>query len=484
MDTENRMTPRAQRLVCIMAMVLLGLTAGCDDAQSPDTSSVDGDVLPDAAPMPTGPGIETGSTRLSFDAESMTLTLNRGDDELLRFPLNAFQLATVDSFDPALNYDPYYLWTGVQILPPDLAWHIPTAISEETSEDGLRFTVEYAEIGTAELHFSVDAIDRLSAQFVPPSEPSVIFTRFRPLGDATEGFYGLGEYFDDVNHRGKVRALQFELDPEIDSGHNEAHIPIPFIVGTRGWGLFVASFQPGVFAVAVDDDEAVDITFATNYGAPEPVQFYLFTEDHPLDLTQHYYEITGFPRLPADWALGPWIWRDENEDQAEVIDDIETIRNLDLATSGYWIDRPYASGVNSFDFKPEQFPEPDAMIARMHELGYRIALWHTPYVGEDQEATADLHAEAEANGYYPAESGLIVNNWGRPVDLTNPAAYDWWQGLIRRYTDRGVEGFKLDYGQDIALGLFLQRNVWAFHDGSDERTQHAIYQDTYHNNRP
>ena len=72
------------------------------------------------------------------------------------------------------------------------------------------------------------------------------------------------------------------------------------------------------------------------------------------------------------------------------------------------------------------------MVAKRHDLGFGFALWHTPYVGEDQEATAALHAEAEERGYYPTRHGIVGNNWGRLVDLTNPAAYAWWPPLIRQ----------------------------------------------------
>ena len=48
------------------------------------------------------------------------------------------------------------------------------------------------------------------------------YFRLRPRAAADEGFYGLGEYYDDVNHRGKVRSMQLEIDPSIESGYNEA----------------------------------------------------------------------------------------------------------------------------------------------------------------------------------------------------------------------------------------------------------------------
>ena len=69
---------------------------------------------------------------------------------------------------------------------------------------------------------------------------------------------------------------------------------------------------------------------------------------------------------------------------------------------------------------------------------------------------------------------------GIPIDLTNPDAFDWWQALIGRYVDIGIEGYKLDYGEDVAAGAGERRLPWLFADGSDERTMQAGYQLFYH----
>jgi alpha-D-xyloside xylohydrolase len=124
------------------------------------------------------------------------------------------------------------------------------------------------------------------------------------------------------------------------------------------------------------------------------------------------------------------------------------------------------------------------MISLAHDLGFRMSLWHTPYLDEKTTPTptalVPLIDEAKAKGYYPPERGLLLNKWGTPVDFTNPAAFAWWQGLVKKYADMGIEGFKLDYGEDVVPGAFGARNVWKFSDGSDERTMHALYQLQYH----
>lgn len=421
---------------------------------------------------------------LRFDGPTADLIVRRGETRLLRIMAEDLQLGLVDQLDDGTNYDPYPLVAGLPLVrqPINLRWvGVLNARVLAVDADGFRVALDFAEGKRAELVVRESREGNFRLHLRPLSGgPPVAYFRIRWRGDASEGFYGLGEYFDAVNHRGHIRAMHLVADTSIESGYNEAHVPIPFVIGTTGWGAFVESPYPAVFDVATQRPRVVEATFGTGAASTEGLVFHLFAADHPLDVTRHYYDVTGYPRLPSRWAYGPWIWRDENDDQAQVESDAEIIRDLDLATSAYWIDRPYARGVNTFDFHPRQFPEPQAMIDKLRALGFRVALWHTPYVDASASATAELRAIAQANGYFPLRSSLYFNPWSRPIDFTNPDAYAWWQGLLRQYTDMGIEGFKLDYAEDIVPGIAGFRNIWQFHDGSDERTMHSRYQLFYH----
>ncbi|HHH29028.1 MAG TPA: glycoside hydrolase family 31 protein [Polyangiaceae bacterium] len=432
-------------------------------------------------PMTEERQLDTGEGYVLVVTDGPSLSFERNGETLLRFEASSLSLGLVEVVDDDSNYDPYRLVepTPLYDVPADLVFETPTSAEFVEGGEGITLALTYPGGVTAELTLSAAAPGHVAASLKTAGSRTA-FVRLAPYASSDEGFYGLGEYFDSVDHRGKVRAMQIEADGSIESSYNEAHVPVPLLVGTRGWGLFVESPYPGAFSVAVDDPERIDATFGTGPASDLGVPFHLFGAGHPLDVTRHYYEVTGYPKLPARWALGPWVWRDENEDQAQVESDLDTIRDLDLATTGMWIDRPYASAVNAFDFEPTQFPDPDAMIAKMHALGFRTALWHTPYLDEEAPATAALVAEAEAEGYYPPQSAVDLNGWGTLIDFTNAEAKAWWQAKIDTYVDRGVEGFKLDYGEDVLNGLFFERTPWVFADGSDERTMHSQWQRLYH----
>jgi len=386
-------------------------------------------------------------------------------------PIEGFELGLVDPGEEDLwSYLPAYATEmGVR-------WIAPT----EAVQTGDRIELRYPDDLLATLSLVEDTPNRWSMHWTPPPDAEVGFFRLTAVGDESEGFYGIGETFDHPHHRGTIRDMHLEPGGTTESGYNEVHVPIPMVIGTTGWALFVADDHPMRFEIATEADDETRVTVGTGPMSDQGLQMHLFVETEPLDLTRHYYELTGYPGLPAPWALGPIFWRDETTGQAEVLDDMATMRDLDIAASALWIDRPYASAVNSFDYAPADYPDPDGMIAAANDLGFRMGLWHTPYA---EASTGVLNAEALANSYFPPlepDIVLQVVNWGAAVDFTNPEARAWWTEQIRTYTDNGIEGFKLDFAEEIVPGFLQYRVAWEFADGSDERTMHRQYQRLYH----
>jgi alpha-D-xyloside xylohydrolase len=464
---------RPLALACALAVALAPSMSGCDAGTPP---------LADA-PFQVGPA----RYHVEVAQDGAAMVLRRDSEALLTLGVDAFQIGVVEALDDSMSYDPFALdgrddVAGVTYRAPIAFRGTPNGAADASVEldfgDGLTAHLEIRDAGDES--FTFDFV----ADHGPSGGPAIALFRLhaRTSADPSEGFYGLGEWEDSVDHRGKLRAMQIEPDLNIESSNNEAHVPMPFLIGTHGWAIFVESHRVGAFDVARTDPGAVDATFAisSRTGAsdpPEPVRIWLFGADAPLDLVRGLYRVTGKAKIPPPWALGPWIWRDENKDQAEVESDIETMRTLDLATSGIWIDHPYQTAVNTFDFDPKKFTNAPAMIAKAHAEGLRFAVWTTPYL---EPAAQPMRGQAVAQGFFPREAGIPLNPWSAPIDFTNPLASTFWSGLATQYTSMGVEGFKLDYGEDVAPSIGLVRNVWKFADGSDERIMHHGYSGLFH----
>lgn len=425
-----------------------------------------------------------GASRLRFDPADGSLRLLRGESTLLLFPRDGLALGLVDQIKGSLNYDPWPLVAEDGAFPPvddSLVWEAPQQVTvEEETAKSLRLLLTYPS-ATARLTIEQSDEGRYRCTLRPEQGAErVAYVRLTPQIDGQEGLYGMGGVEDHVNQRGQRRAMQIEIQGEVESGYNDAHVPIPFAIGTRGWGLFVESRHPGAWDLAASQPDRIAALVGTGPESKNGLTFHLFSAAQPLDVTKKYYDVTGLPTLPARWALGPWLWRDDNVTQAQILADCNALRDLDLANTGIWADRPYSTGISTFDFDKRTFPSPAAMIKTVQDLGFAFALWHSPYMDDSDPSTAMLAQEAKQGGFYPPQAGILFTKWGQPIDFSNPAAHAWWQDKLRRYASAGVVGYKLDYGEDVQIGLPGGRNVWRFFDGSDERTAQSTYKLGYH----
>jgi len=211
-----------------------------------------------------------GAYRLVVD-ERPRVRLLRVDDELFRLDADGLQLGLAGPVDDATTYDPYrrFVPSGLYVPPVEPTFVSPIlARFEPGAQDELRLRLSYEGGREALLTARADGDGSFALAFQPTQGvEDVAYLDLHGHGSETEGFYGLGELSDDVNQRGKVRAMQLEVEATTEAGYNDAHAPIPFLIGTQGWGLFVESRLPGAFAVAT---EAADVVTAS-FGATDEI---------------------------------------------------------------------------------------------------------------------------------------------------------------------------------------------------------------------
>lgn len=113
------------------------------------------------------------------------------------------------------------------------------------------------------------------------------------------------------------------------------------------------------------------------------------------------------------------------------------------------IDCNWQEYYGSWNFHPGRFPDPKAMVEKLHELGFLVMVWVCPFVSPDSV----LYRHLRDKGY------LIKNADGTPalrewwdgysavIDFTNEDAIAWYDTGSRRLMDEyGIDGFKLDAG--------------------------------------
>ena len=417
---------------------------------------------------------EPGNTLLeapSFtDPDGQSATVDEAG--VVHFGARTLQVAFgyVSSPDTTVNYDPWNLYD------PDLAYAIPSglAFEEPTAAlwDGSRFQLTLANGDTATL--DVDDTGpgvRLSltqggdAEWAP-------YVRARVAVEGDEAFYGLGEWFDGAEHRGHVHPMQIELATELESSYNEAHVPVPLLVSSAGWAVLADSHMPGAFDVGATDPDTVDVVFDQVDG----FSLDLYQPGSPRESVARYHQRTGMPEVPPDWAFAPLQWHDDDIDADILLQDARDIRRLGVPGGCVWIDNPWQTSYNSMIPDPARFPDWTATITELNATGFRMLAWTTPYIApEDPEYAdyADLLVDLPID-LHPEEFGPDM------LDLTNAETMERWQARVTTAQDIGVEGWKLDYGEDVQIGIGAARLPYAFANGEDGRTMHHKYAQYFH----
>lgn len=308
-----------------------------------------------------------------------------------------------------------------------------------------------------------------------------------------EKILGLGENFDSLLNNGKRRPMQIELS-DSESGNNEAHVPIPFYLSSRGYAVWVENAERGYVDVGRTQPDRVETEFHTRQ-----LVVHLYAHPDPLVLIRDYTRDTGRPPFPPPWAFGVHFWRNEydaspvGKAQSDAMTDAETIRSLDFPASVFWIDAPYETGHNSFEFDTAgRFPDPAGLIRFLNDKGFRVIAWITQHINDpelaDEPAMKPLYDEAVEKGFLVKTPGgaPFISPWSRGpgamVDFTNPDAVRWYQALARKFLDLGIQGWKLDFGEEIIPALLGQDvgRLYIFFNGLDANAMHARYKFLYH----
>ena len=296
------------------------------------------------------------------------------------------------------------------------------------------------------------------------------------------GYYGFGERYDRLNHAHSI-VTNASRDASDAKGLN-TYQPVPFFMSLRGYGLWVDTFSEAAFDLNVTERYRVRIKVCA-----DKFRLVLFEGPRFPLILDRFTALTGRQQLPPYWAFAPWKARDYHRNQAEVNEDIERYRQLGLPASIILIDSPWATNYNTYEFNPKQFDDAKEMIAHLHDEGYKLILWHTPWIDQKtmrpgEQGFADKiptdipatnFAEAERNGYFlrrPDGATYIADWWkgtGSLIDFTNPAANKWWQGQVGKAIAMGADGFK----DDDAEGNFIGDVKFA--GGQDQRLMRNRY---------
>lgn len=180
------------------------------------------------------------------------------------------------------------------------------------------------------------------------------------------------------------------------------------------------------------------------------VDYYFIDGSNLDDVIAGYRDVTGKAVMLPRWAYGFWQSRDHYETQRQLLDTVARYRKLGLPLDNivqdwrYWKDDAWGS----HQFDASRYPDPKAMIARVHaeHAHFMISVWPKFY------PTTKNARELEAGGHiYQRNIEEGVKDWVGPGYLSSfydpysaEARKIYWRQIRENLGDLGVDAWWLD----------------------------------------
>ena len=237
------------------------------------------------------------------------------------------------------------------------------------------------------------------------------------------------------------------MEPRWQSDMYGSRNPVAMLLGTSGWGLFVAT--PWVHVDMREKGRGVFIPRppteaelapqternqqqALGKGLPPASSYvpglydvFVFDAHDPAAALKDFSTITGPAVMPPKWALGYMQSHRTLEDETQLLGIIDTFRSKRIPIDAViylgtgFAPRGWNTRQPSFDFNPDVFKrDPKAVLADMHARNVKVVVHMVPW---DRDKLPTINDQT-APGYWQQHVGLVKSG----IDAFWPDEGDWF----------------------------------------------------------
>lgn len=256
---------------------------------------------------------------------------------------------------------------------------------------------------------------RLTARFV--SQPK-------------EKLYGMGQYQQPYLD---LKGTDLEL------AQRNSQASVPFLLSSLGYGFLWNN--PAVGRVCFGKN----ITTWEAYSS-QKLDYWITAGDTPAEIEETYAGVTGKVPMMPDYAMGFWQCKLRYQTQEELLEVAHEYKRRGYPISVIVVDFFHWPCQGDWKFDPTYWPDPDAMIAELKEMGIElmVSIWPTvDYRSENFDEMLSKGLLIRVESGYPISMDFQGNTLH--FDATNPEARAYvWDKAKRNYYDKGVRIFWLD----------------------------------------
>jgi alpha-glucosidase len=268
--------------------------------------------------------------------------------------------------------------------------------------------------------------------------------------DPAETIQGLGDVARDRLHkRGFKTAIWVR--------NVASYVPVPFLMGSTGWGLFIDS----TWRMAVDaGSERADLLRIGVRGGD--IDVVLFAGGGFRANLDRFTALSGRPALLPLWAYGLTFVCNEQADARELLSDCLNMRRegipCDLiGLEPGWMSQHYDYSVDK-KWHPDRFripgwlsgKSPASFVGAMDRLGFKLSLWlccdyDLTWEAERRAGVATSAKPSQPAGFHPDDFEQDQHFGHGPCRLdkiTKPQ--EPWLEHLKKFVDQGAVAFKLD----------------------------------------